>query len=506
MLRRSPWFLSFVLLSLLPTGCDGSDGEGANPGECSDGADNDSDGDYDCDDADCSGSPDCEAASGDNAAPSGAAIAIDPAAPVDDDELACTIVTEAVDPNGDEVTYGYAWAVDGADAGLTTATVAASLTSGGQTWTCTVTPTDGTLEGTPATASATIAIGNQAPSAPTVSISPTAPSDVDVLTCVIEEESVDPEGAEVTYTYAWSVDGADAGITDATVTGSLTTRGQTWTCSVTGTDGEDTSTPGSASVEIASCGEPEAVGGIDFTAVCGGTFEMGCSDDSPNCESDEVPVHSVTLTNNFLMGVTEVTQTQFSEIMGEDPSYFTSCGSDCPVERVSWHVAASFANALSEEAGLSSCYSCSGSGSSVSCTESGTPYACDGFRLPTSAEWEAAARCETDTHFAGSDDIEIVGWYEYNSFGMTHPVGELLPNACGIYDLTGNVWEWVNDWYMPYSSDPATDPVQPVGAHREFRGGSYDAGPSDSHISARGGIDPTYSAPNYGIRLVRTIQ
>lgn len=350
------------------------------------------------------------------------------------------------------------------------------------------------------------AIGNQAPSAPTVSIAPVAPTDIDVLTCVIEDESVDPEGAAVTYNYAWSVDGTDAGITGATVAGSLTTRGQTWTCSATGTDGEDISTPGSASVVIASCGEPQTIGGIDFTAVCAGTFEMGCRDDSPDCEASEVPVHSVTLTNDYLMSVTEVTQSQFSAIMGQDPSYFTSCGSDCPVERVSWHVAASFANALSDEAGLDSCYTCTGSGSSVSCTESGTPYVCDGFRLPTSAEWEAAARCETDTHYAGADEIDLVGWYGSNSFGMTHPVGELLPNACGIYDLTGNVWEWTSDWYMPYSSESVTDPVQPVGAHREFRGGSYDAGASDSHISHRAGIDPTYSAPNYGIRLVRIVR
>jgi hypothetical protein len=128
--------------------------------------------------------------------------------------------------------------------------VAASLTSPGQEWTCTVTPTDGELEGAAASDSVTIAVGNQAPSAPTVSISPEDPTDDDVLTCVIETESVDPDGDKVTYMYAWTVDGEDAGLATATVNASLTSGGQEWTCSVTATDGELESAAGTASVEI----------------------------------------------------------------------------------------------------------------------------------------------------------------------------------------------------------------------------------------------------------------
>lgn len=244
MLIASPLFLSLAA-------CSGQkyEDEGTFAGDCTDGADNDDDGLFDCDDDGCAGSPAC-AGPDENAAPSGAAIAIEPAAPTDADDLTCTIVTEATDPNGDAVTYRYGWTVNGADAGISGATVGAALTSGGDTWTCTVTPNDGALDGAPTSASVTIARGNQAPSAPGVSITPASPTDDDVLTCVIGTESVDPDGDAVTYSYAWSVDGADAGITAASVNGSRTSAGETWTCSVTANDGELSSAPGTASVEV----------------------------------------------------------------------------------------------------------------------------------------------------------------------------------------------------------------------------------------------------------------
>jgi hypothetical protein len=223
--------------------------EGQSAGDCRDGADNDADGSFDCDDDGCTASPDCEE-SNENAAPSGAAIAIEPAVPGDDDDLTCTIVTEATDPNGDAVSYAFAWARNGEDVGVSSATVGAALTSGGDTWTCTVTPTDGTLDGVPASASANIPQSNRAPSAPSVSISPEAPTEDDVLTCVIEAESVDPDGDAVSYAYSWTVDGADAGVVSATVNAALTEAGQTWTCNVTASDGALTSAAGTAAVEI----------------------------------------------------------------------------------------------------------------------------------------------------------------------------------------------------------------------------------------------------------------
>ena len=227
----------------------GAGGEGSVGGDCRDGADNDEDGLFDCDDDGCAASPDCEG-SDENAAPSGAAIAIEPAAPGDGDDLNCTIVTEATDPNGDALTYRFGWARNGADAGVDSATVGAALTSGGDTWTCTVTPNDGALDGAPASASVTITQGNEAPSAPGVSISPAAPTDDDVLTCVIDTESVDPDGDAVTYSYAWSVNGVDAGVSAASVNSTRTTAGETWTCSVTANDGELSGEAGTASVEV----------------------------------------------------------------------------------------------------------------------------------------------------------------------------------------------------------------------------------------------------------------
>ena len=244
--------LSPSLAFLVLVGCGGGKddaAEGTAAGDCSDAADNDADGLFDCDDDGCAGSPDCEG-SDENAAPSGAAIAIEPAAPADADDLRCVIVTEATDPNGDAITYAYAWSKNGADAGIAADTVSEALTTGGDTWTCTVTPTDGALSGAPASATVTIAQGNRAPSAPTVSISPAEPTDDDVLTCVIDTESVDPDGDAVTYAYAWSVDGADAGITSASVNAALTEVGQQWTCAVNASDGELESGAASVSVEI----------------------------------------------------------------------------------------------------------------------------------------------------------------------------------------------------------------------------------------------------------------
>jgi hypothetical protein len=254
---------SLVVLFLLGCGQEDKEdkedpvsGEGTAAGDCTDGADNDADGDFDCNDAGCAGSPDCENPD-ENAAPSGAAIAIEPATPADEDDLRCVVVTQATDPNGDAVSYRYAWTKNGVDAGLASDTVAAALTTGGDTWTCTVTPTDGILDGVAASATVSITQGNRAPSAPTVSIAPAAPTDEDVLTCVIDTESVDPDGDTVTYAYAWSVNGADSGITGASVNAALTEAGQEWTCAVTASDGALVSVARTVGVTILAACAPD---------------------------------------------------------------------------------------------------------------------------------------------------------------------------------------------------------------------------------------------------------
>ena len=222
--------------------------EGNTAGDCTDRADNDDDGTFDCEDDGCSASPDCTAAP---AAPEGLAVAIEPAAPMDADDLRCAVTTEAVDPNGDTVTYVFAWSVDGADAGLSSDTVGNALTVPGQSWTCTVTASDGTLTGTPATATVTILQANRAPSAPVVAITPGEPTDDDALLCGVVTESSDPDGDAVTYAYSWTVDGVDAGVSVAEVPSSRTAAGESWTCSVTATDGTATSGAGVATVEVA---------------------------------------------------------------------------------------------------------------------------------------------------------------------------------------------------------------------------------------------------------------
>lgn len=139
--------------------------------------------------------------------------------------------------------------------------------------------------------------------------------------------------------------------------------------------------------------------GATYVVIAGGTFEMGCTVGQSDCGDDET-VHSVTLTHDYEVGATEVTQGQFQAVMGYNPSYFTDCAgaasANCPVEGVRWFEAAAYANALSTAAGLGECYRCVGSDREDECDIALNPYDCDGYRLLTEAEWEGAARCGTD--------------------------------------------------------------------------------------------------------------
>lgn len=190
-----------------------------------------------------------------NHAPSAPGVAIEPQDPVDGDDLVCQVTTPAADPDGDPVSYRYSWTVDGADAGIDISRVTREVTREGDTWTCGVIPTDGLSDGLRGTASVVIAGDpppNQAPTAPTVEILPASPRDADALVCRVVSPATDPEGDEVTYLYAWTVDGADAGVTDADVPADRTATDETWTCSVRASDGVDVGLEGTASVTIAS--------------------------------------------------------------------------------------------------------------------------------------------------------------------------------------------------------------------------------------------------------------
>lgn len=213
----------------------------------------------------------------------------------------------------------------------------------------------------------------------------------------------------------------------------------------------------------------------------GGTFMMG-SDDA---DSDEQPVHSVTLTNDYYMGKFEVTQEEWVAVMGSNPSYFS--GTNLPVESVSWNdIVSDFLPELNRLTGLT-------------------------FRLPTEAEWEFAARGGNKSQgYSGSNIIDDVAWYYNNSDPdgdgsySTHAVGTKLPNELGIYDMSGNVWEWCSDWYSSgyYSSSPTLNPTGPAtGSDRVLRGGNWSNYANHCRVSDRNFFNPDIRYDVIGFRL-----
>jgi formylglycine-generating enzyme required for sulfatase activity len=233
-----------------------------------------------------------------------------------------------------------------------------------------------------------------------------------------------------------------------------------------------------------------------FVRVEGGTFRMGSANGG---DDDERPVHTVTLTS-FYMGKYEVTQKEWVEIMGANPSHFK--GDTLPVEQVSWHDAIEYCNKRSLREGLTPAYR--GSGDSVTCDLSAS-----GYRLPTEAEWEYAAKGGANGayltyEYAGSNSVDGVGWYNGNSSRRTHPAGQKQPNDLGLYDMSGNVWEWCWDWYGNYPGGSQTDPVGPAsGSRRVLRGGSWENSAPLLRSAHRGGDTPKNRYGIYGFRLVR---
>jgi formylglycine-generating enzyme required for sulfatase activity len=219
--------------------------------------------------------------------------------------------------------------------------------------------------------------------------------------------------------------------------------------------------------------------GIEFVLIPAGSFMMG----STNGGSDEKPVHQVTISQPFYIGRYEVTQAQWQSVMGNNPSNFKDCGGNCPVEQVSWDDAQKFVNKLNESN--------------------------DGFRyrLPTEAEWEYACRAGTTGDYYGN--VDDIGWYFNNSGQKTHAVGGKQPNAFGLYDMSGNVDEWCEDWYDGnyYASSPATDPQGPnSGPYRVLRGSSWDSFAAGLRSVHRFFSGTDFRFNEYGFRLAAVVR
>ncbi len=255
----------------------------------------------------------------------------------------------------------------------------------------------------------------------------------------------------------------------------------------------------------------------DWVRIPAGTFTMGSPDDEEGRENNEGPQREVTISAPFLMMTTEVTQAQWAEAFGNEPSgnegRDDSCA-QCPVEQVNWWEAIAYANALSRAAGLPECYSpqgCEGAaGVDLGCDgdlDVGfVGVDCRGYRLPTEAEWEYATRAGTETPFwsgVAEADLARVGWYDANSSPdgsdrQTHPVGTKPANPWGLFDVHGNVWEWVYDWRASYDGAGQQDPVGPLsGSFRVRRGGCF----FDSAGLARSAYRD-YSAPWFRFRFI----
>ena len=223
------------------------------------------------------------------------------------------------------------------------------------------------------------------------------------------------------------------------------------------------------------------VNGVSFTMVDveGGTFTMGAtSEQGSGADNDEKPAHKVTL-SNYSIGETEVTQALWQAVMGRNPSHFTG-DLQRPVEKVSWNDCQTFISKLNELTG-------------------------ENFRLPTEAEWEYAARGGKESKgykYSGSNTIDDVAWYDDNFSSTTHAVKTKQPNELGIYDMSGNVWEWCSDWYGSYSSSSLTNPTGPSsGSYRVLRGGSWGSLARDCRVAYRNSSSPDSGLYSYGLRL-----
>jgi len=217
--------------------------------------------------------------------------------------------------------------------------------------------------------------------------------------------------------------------------------------------------------------------GMEFVLIQPGTFQMGSVDG----DADEKPIHPVTISKPFTIGKYEVTQKQWRDIMGTNPSRYR--GDNRPVESVSWDDVQDFIRKLNVKEGTTK------------------------YRLPTEAEWEFAARGGTQSHgfkFAGSSNVADVAVHSENAGGETKPVGSKRPNELDIYDMSGNVWEWCSDWKDDYGRSAERDPGGPTsGSYRVLRGGSFLDYDSNCRVAGRSSGNPNARYRADGFRCVQ---
>ena len=218
--------------------------------------------------------------------------------------------------------------------------------------------------------------------------------------------------------------------------------------------------------------------GMEFVKIPAGEF--GMENQMWSCSGNN-RLHQVKISKTFYMGRHEVTQGQWKAVMGNNPSYFKECGPECPVENVSWDDVQKFLDKLNRKGG---------------------DYE---YCLPTEAQWEYACRAGSTTRYYTGDsesDLARAGWYDGNSGDKTHPVGQKEPNAFGLYDMHGNVWEWCRDWYGDYPPGPVTDPTGPdSGSSRVLRGGCWISYARGCRSAYRDDRYPSYRNSDYGFRL-----
>jgi formylglycine-generating enzyme required for sulfatase activity len=219
--------------------------------------------------------------------------------------------------------------------------------------------------------------------------------------------------------------------------------------------------------------------GMSFMLIPAGSFTMGSPTGEPKRDDGERQ-HPVTISKPFYLQTTEATQKQWTQVMGSNPSSFKACGDDCPVETVSWNDVQEFIRKLNQ-------------------TESVTKY-----RLPTEAEWEYACRAGSRGRFCFGDEEAKLGEYAWYAGRTTHPVGQKKPNAWGLYDMHGNVWEWCQDWYGDYTTSQVRDPTGPeIGESRMLRGGSFLFIARNLRSANRNWRGPDSGNFNIGFRVAR---